>query len=166
MVSQVMRVNRWVMIVSAVLGLVGAWFVYDAATTYISAARAYASVSVVYERDSFIWLEEDFSSAEAEITIHNRSESDVIVPTLMLYLYVDGQFAGARYTPWQTLSIPKGESVTILQEFSVATASVQDKGGTANLSLGGQISIEFADVKTPMTFRMQHPIGQVSEVRN
>lgn len=161
-----MRVNRWIMLVSAILGLVGGWLVYDAASTYVAAARAYASVSVVYERDSFIWLDEDFSAAEAEITIHNRSESDVVVPTLTIYLYVDGQFAGARYSQWRPLSIPKGESVTMVQEFSVATASVQDKGGTADLSLGGQISIEFSDVKTPMTFRMQHPIGQVSEVRD
>jgi hypothetical protein len=161
-----MRVNRWILLVSVVLGMVGAWFAWDAATTYVSAARAYASVSVVYERDSFIWLDEDYSAAEAEITIHNRSDSDVIIPTLQLYLYVDGQFAGARYSRWPVISIPKGESITLVQEFSVATASVQDRGGTAQLSLGGQISIEFTDVKTPMTFRMQHPIGQVSKVRN
>jgi hypothetical protein len=160
-----MRVNRWVMLASLIIGLTGTWFIYDATSTYVSAARAYTSVDVVYERGSFIWLEPDFGRAYAEITIHNRSESDITVTTLSQYLYFDGEFAGARYTPWQPVDIARGESLTIPTEFTVATARIQPRGGTGHLSLGGMISIEFNDVKQPLTFRLSGNIGQVSEVR-
>ncbi len=160
-----MRVNRWVMLASLIIGLAGIWFIYDAASTYISTTRAYTSVDVRYERGSFIWLKEDFSSAYAEVTIHNRSESDVTVTALTLYLYFDGEFAGARYTPWEQVNIPQGESLTVPTEFSVATASIQDRGDTGDLSLGGNISLEFTDVREPLTFRLSGDIGQVSEVR-
>ena len=160
-----MRVNRWVMLASLVLGLAGSLFIWSAASSYISTTRAYTSVDVIYERGSFIWLEEDFGSAYAEVTIDNRSESDITVTSLSLYLYFDGEFAGARYTPWEQISIAEGESATIPTEFSVAAASIQGQGGTGNLSLGGNISIEFAEVREPLTFRLGGDIGQVSEVR-
>lgn len=160
-----MRVNRWVMLATFIIGIAGSWFLYDAVSTYVSTTRAYTSVDVRYERGSFIWLEEDFGSAYAEVTIDNRSASDITVTNLSLYLYVDGEFAGARYTPWDNVNINRGESLTVPTEFSVATASVQDRGGTADLGLGGQISIEFADVREPLTFRLSGNIGQVSEVR-
>lgn len=154
------------MLASLVLGLAGIWFIWSASSSYISTTRAYTSVDVIYERGSFIWLEEDFGSAYAEVTIDNRSESDITVTSLSLYLYFDGEFAGARYTPWEQVSIAQGESLTIPTEFSVATASIQRQGGTGNLSLGGNISIEFAEVREPLTFRLGGDIGQVSEVRD
>lgn len=160
-----MRVNRWVMLATLIVGIAGSWFLWSAVSTYVSTTRAYTSVSVAYERGSFIWLEQDYGSAYAEVTIHNRSASDITVTNLSLYLYFDGDFAGARYTPWERINISRGESVTIPTEFSVATASIQDRGGTGNLSLGGNIAIEFADIREPLTFRLGGNIGQVSEVR-
>ena len=160
-----MRVNRWVMLTSLVIGLVGSWFIYEATSTYVDATRAYTSVDVVYERGSFIWLEEDFGSATADVTIENGSASDVTVTNLAVYLYFDGEFAGARYTPWEPLDIPTGESRTVPTEFSVATARIQSRGGTGFLSLGGRISLEFADVNEPLTFGLSGDIGQVSEVQ-
>ena len=153
------------MLASLVIGLAGSWFIYDAVSTYVSTTRAYTSVDVSYEQGSFVWLEEDFGSAYAEVTVHNRSQSDITVTNLTLYLYVDGNFAGARYTPWDPVDIEKGDSITVPTEFSVATASVQPRGGSGNLSLGGNIALEFADVREPLTFNLGGDIGQVTEVR-
>lgn len=160
-----MRVNRWIMLISLVIGLTGTWFIYDATSTYVEATRAYTSVDVVYERGSFIWLEEDYGSATADVTIENGSASDVTVTQLTLHLYFDDQFAGSRYTPWEPLDIPTGESRTVTTEFSIATARIQHRGGTGFLSLSGNIALEFADVNEPLTFRLSGDIGQVSEVR-
>lgn len=160
-----MRVNRWVMLASLIVGIAGIWFLWGATSTYISTTRAYTSVSVAYERDSFIWLEPDYGRAYAEVTIHNRSDSNITVTSLSLYLYFDGDFAGARYTPWERLDVARGESVTVPTEFTVATASIQDRGGTGNLSIGGNIAIEFSDVREPLTFRLGGDIGQVADVR-
>lgn len=160
-----MRVNRWILLTSLAIGLVGTWFLYEATSTYVDATRAYTSVDVVYERGSFIWLEEDFGSATADVTIENRSASDVTVTQLAIHLYFDGEFAGSRYTPWEPLEIPSGESRTVTTEFSVATARIQRRGGTGFLSLGGNIALEFADVNQPLTFDLSGDIGQVSEVR-
>ena len=161
-----MRVNRWVMLASLVIGLTGAWFIYDASSSYISTTRAYTSVNVSYERGSFIWLDPEFGRAYAEVTINNDSDSDITVTTLTLYLYFDGEFAGARYTPWEPVNIARGESLTVPTEFTVATASIQGRGGTGNLSLGGNIALEFADIREPLTFSLSGNIGQVSEVRD
>jgi hypothetical protein len=160
-----MRVNRWVMLASLLIGITGIGFIYSATSTYVSTTRAYTSVDVVYERGSFVWLDPEFSQAEADVTILNRSETDITVTMLTLYLYFDGDFAGARYTPWERVDIPQGESLTVTTLFTVATARIQPRGGTGNLTLGGQIGIEFDGIREPLAFRLSGNIGQVSEVR-
>lgn len=159
-----MRVNRWIMLVSLAVGLAGIWFVYDAASTYVAATRAYASVDVRYEPDSFVWLDPEFERGRANLTIHNESDSDVTVALLELHLYFGEEFAGSRYTPWEPLEIPSGTSATVTTEFQVAITRIRPQGGTTELSLRGSITLEFADVNEPLTFPLRGTIGQVSEV--
>ncbi|MBA2452445.1 MAG: hypothetical protein H0V47_04705 [Chloroflexia bacterium] len=159
-----MRVNRWIMLVSLAVGLAGVWFVYDAASTYVAATRAYASVDVRYESDSFIWLDPAFERGRADITIHNESDSNVTVALLDLHLYFDDEFAGSRYTPWQPLEIPSGTSAVVTTEFQIAISRIRPQGGTADLSLRGSITLEFDDVSEPLTFPLRGTIGQVAEI--
>lgn len=159
-----MRVNRWVMLVSLVIGLAGAWFVYDASSTYVSATRAYASVDVRYVSGSFVWLDPQFEQGRADLTIHNESDSNVTVALLNLYLYFDGEFAGARYTPWEPLEIPRGTAATVTTVFTTSISRIRPLGDSADLSLTGSITLEFEDVNEPLTFPLRGTIGQVPEV--
>lgn len=159
-----MRVNRWVMLVSVLIGLAGSWFAYDAAATYVAATRAYSAVDVRYVPDSFVWADPAFGSGRADFVIHNGSESDVTITTLTLHLYFDGEFAGSRYTTWDPLEIPKGTDATVTPEFTVSISRLQPQGGTAALGVHGNITVEFKDVKEPLTFPLRGTIGQVSKV--
>ncbi len=159
-----MRVNRWIMLVSLVIGLAGVWLVYNAASTYVAATRAYANVDVRYEQGSFVWLDPAFESGRADVTIHNNSDTDVTVTTLDLHLYFDDEFAGSRYTTWEPLDIPKGTTATVPTEFKVAISRIRPLGGSATLLLNGSITLEFAGVNEPLTFPLRGTIGQVSEV--
>src|SRR5690606_22973160 len=136
------------------VGIVGSWFVYDAASTYVAGVRAYQNVDVVYEKGSFIWLEADYGSATADITIHNNSDSDLTVTYLALHLYFDGNFAGSRYTRWEPLDIPKGESHTVTTIFQVSISLIQHQGGTGCLILGGTITMEISDVNQQLPFNL------------
>lgn len=160
-----MRINRGVLLLSLLLGVAGGWAIVNATTTYVDTTRAYTSVDVLYERGTFVWLENDYSRAVADVTIENRSDTEVRVTFLALHLHFDGAFVGSRYTPWEPLNIRSGESRTVTTEFSVATAGIGDRGGEGALSLGGNIALEFAGVNEPLTFPLSGTIGQVSEVR-
>lgn len=159
-----MRVNRWIMLISLLIGLAGIWFVYDASSTYVSAIRAYSGVGVTYESDSFVWLDPDYENGRAELTIHNNSDTEVTVTLLDLYIYFDDEFAGARYIPWEPLIIPEGMSETVPAEFDISISRIRPLGGTAELALGGSITIEFDGVNEPLTFPLRRTIGQVTEV--
>ena len=159
-----MRVNRWIMLVSLVIGLAGVWFVYDASSSYIAATRAYTSVDLQYEEGSFVWLDPAFERGRADLTIHNNSDSDVTVTLLDLYLYFDDEFAGARYSTWEPLDISAGTSETVTTVFEVAISRIRPLGDTAELRLGGSTTLEFENVSEPLTYSLGTTIGQVSEV--
>jgi hypothetical protein len=74
-----MYLNRWVLLVSLVIGIPGVVFTARAFTQYTDAARVFSDVSTAYVPGSFTWLEPDYSSGALHLTFRNDSDTGVTV---------------------------------------------------------------------------------------
>jgi hypothetical protein len=156
-----MRPNRYVILVSILLGVAGAWLSADAVGQYLNMARSFASVDAQYVDDSFRWLDSDYEQAVAEFEVTNDSDNDARLDYLAMSLYFDDRFAGARYDQWEVVEVPAGESVTIEVSFFTSISELRPSGGEAELSVQGQMRLDFENVGRDMTVRTSGTLGQV-----
>lgn len=156
-----MRPNRYVILISILLGGFGFWFSADAVGQYLNTARSFSAVDAEYVEGSFVWLDEDHERATAEFTIINDSSNDADLAHFGINLYFDGVFAGAHYEQWQRLTIPARDAVTVEIPFQVPIQQVRPRGSDAELSVRGEMRLEFEGIERPMTVRMSGTIGRV-----
>ena len=89
-----MYLNRWVLSLSLIAGVVGIWSVQRAFSEYRQAAASFASISASYVPDTSVWLDSEFSSGqEAFVVINDTAESMTIefVQTQAMENYVINQ---------------------------------------------------------------------------
>jgi hypothetical protein len=156
-----MRPNRYIVLISLLLGVAGAWLSADAVGQYLNAARSFASVNATYVDGSFAWEDPQYERATAQFEIVNDSDNDARLVHFSINLYFDGRFAGARYAPWDAIDIPAGSSVTVDIPFLVSISELRPEGGDAELSVSGQLRLEFENVGRDMTVPARGTIGHV-----
>lgn len=156
-----MRLNVIVLALSLASGIAGVVVLQNAFADYLDATRSYTQVELRYVDGSFEWLDDEYELSRAELRVTNRSAHVVTVAHLDTFLYFDGEFAGARYTFWEPIEIAPGESRTVEAEFQTTSNSIQDQGGTAELSIRGRMRLEFEDIDEPFSIRYSGDIGQV-----
>ena len=137
-----MRPNRWVLLASFIVGAIGLWSYVTAIQDYRRTAGAYTSVDAEFIPGSFVWLDADYETAEADFVITNDSQADATVDFLILRLYFDGEFAGAQYRPWSPVDIPRGSEQVVTVPFescysgSAVSRSNSDVGCSRQHALG------------------------------
>lgn len=156
-----MRLNVWVLLLSFCAGVAGIWFLFAAFDDYLDATRSYTQVDLRYQDESFQWLDAEYEESEAVLTVANRSTHVVTVTQMDVFLYFDGEFAGAEYTTWEPLEVDPGEVETFMVGFQTSTNTIQDQGGEADLSLAGRMRLEFEDISEPLSIRFSGDVGQV-----
>lgn len=156
-----MRPNRYILLVSLLFGVFGAWFSADAVGQYLNATRSFSAVDTSYVEGSFHWKDPDHEEATAEFDITNDSENDATLEYLGMNLYFDGAFAGARYGDWEAIEIPAGESVTVEIDFLTSISDRRPEGSDAELSLRGELRLAFDGIERAMTIPMSGSIGRV-----
>jgi hypothetical protein len=156
-----MRPNRYVILISVLIGSFGIWFSADAVAQYLNTARSFASVDAEYVEGSFVWLDANHERATAEFTVFNGSDNDAVLAHFGINLYFDGTFAGARYDPLPRIELPAGEAVTVQVPFLVAIHEQRPYGSEAELSVRGRMRLEFEGIERPMTVRMSGTLGQI-----
>lgn len=157
-----MRLNIVVLLLSLAAGIAGVFVLQEAFADYLDATRSYTQVDLRYVDGSFEWLDDEYENSRAEVSIHNRSTHVVTVAQLDMFLYFDGEFAGARYENWQPVEIVPGDERTFETEFQTTANSIQQQGGTADLSIRGRMRLEFEDIEDPLSIQFSGDIGQVS----
>lgn len=161
-----MRPNRYIILVSILLGAVGAWLSVDAVGQYLNTARSFASVHARYVEGSFAWEDPEHERANAEFSITNDSENDARLMHFGVNLYFDGAFAGARYDDWEAVDIPAGETVNVDVPFLISISERRPEGSDAELSINGQLRLEFEGIERPMTVPARGTIGKVPYEEN
>jgi hypothetical protein len=156
-----MRPNRYIILVSILLGVVGSWLTADAVGQYLNTARSFASVHAQYVEDSFAWEDPQHERAHALFLLTNDSDNDARLTHLGMNLYFDGAFAGARYDQWEAIDIPAGETVEIEVPFLISISELRPEGSDAELTVRGQLRLEFDGIERPMTVPARGTIGQV-----
>lgn len=156
-----MRPNRYVILVSILLGLFGIWFSADAVGQYLNTVRSFAGIEYSYVEDSFTWLDPEHRRGTAEFRIHNDADNAVTIAHLEALLYFDGEFAGARYTDWDRVEIPAGETSTVEVQFLTSIERMRSAGSEADLSVESQIRLDFEGIEREMTVRASDSIGRV-----
>jgi hypothetical protein len=157
-----MRPNRYIILLSLLLGAFGTWFSIDAVGQYLNTTRSLGAMEVRYVEGSFVWLDPDYERARASFEIVNASRNDVTIPHYGQQLRFDNAFAGARYHDWEILRIPAGESQTFEVVFFIPVADIRRQGGEAELTVEGQLRLDFEGIERDMTVRTWTRIGQVA----
>lgn len=152
-----MYLNRWVLLLSLLAGIAGTGAAGHAFVEYRNAVRAYSQVEAEYVPGSFRWL--DVSTGETTLRIVNRSPRAVTVEHLELRLYVDGQFAGADYAPWEHLRIERQSEATVVRPVQVAISALLPVAPTGELALRGQLRLRFEGIERPLTVRLEIAVG-------
>lgn len=155
-----MRPNRWVLLVSLLVGLFGSWSYVTAMLDYRRTTEAFTSIDVEYVDGSFAWLDEERRTAEALFVLENGSRVDATVEYLILRLYLDGVFAGAQYQPWEPISLDAGDKteVTIPFEVSISTISAEaTMNSTA--SVRGEMRLAFDQVERSLTVPLREQLS-------
>lgn len=159
-----MRAYGAVTLLATIIGLIGAWSLWDAATQYTGTLRTYRQLAVTAEPGSFVWLDAEFQRARVDVVLTNHSPADATVDTLDLHLLFDGEFAGSNYSGYSPTPVSSGEARTVRVELQVTAGSLQPQGGTATLALGGAITARFGGIDRPLTLNVRAPVGQVGWV--
>lgn len=159
-----MRAFLAVIGVSLVIGAAGAWTLVDAASQYTSTLRTFTQLEIRYEPDSFVWLDPEFNRGRATIVFTNNSPADARIDDINLNLLFDGEFAGSNYGSTAPLDVARGESQAVEVEFQVTSRSIQSRGGSAVLGLGGSVVVKFRGIERNLGLRVRGTIGQVSTV--
>jgi hypothetical protein len=150
--------NRWVLLLSLIVGLAGVAATGRAFAEYRDAVRAYSQVEAVYVPRSFSW--DDASTGSVTLRIVNRSPRAVTVEHLELRLYLDGQFAGADYDPWQPLRVERQSEVPVTRSLQVAISALQPVAATARIAIRGELRLQFDGIERPLTVRVRIDVGQ------
>lgn len=161
-----MRPNRYVILVSVLLGVFGIWFSAQAVGQYLNTVRSFSNVELEYIEDSFTWEDPGHERAHAEFVMRNQSENEATISYLALNLYFDDDFAGARYQPWDPIVVPAGESVTVEVPFLVSIENLRPAGSEADLRVSGEMRLEFEGIQRDMTVRVVESIGRVPYEEN
>lgn len=156
-----MRPNRYVILVSVLLGSIGLWLTADAVGQYLNTVRSFAAVEITYVEDSFVWQDPEHEEALSEFVVRNDSENVARLTSLRLNLYFDGEFAGARYEPWEAIDIPARDEVTVEVPFLVSIESLRPEGSEAELTVRGDLRLEFEGIERDMTVQASTTIGRV-----
>lgn len=160
-----MYLNRWVLLLSLIAGVLGIWAIERAFGDYRQAAESFTEVSASYVPDSFVWHDAEFSTGEAQFVVANDTPDAVTIEFVQLRLYLDGAFAGAEYAGWQPVVVAAGEETRFTSTFQVTTPELQPRGDSAELSVRGDLRLRFAEIERPLVIRARDTIGQVAEVR-
>lgn len=154
-----MRPNRWVLVVSLIVGLLGTWSYVTAIQDYRRTAEAFTSIELEYISGSFEWLDEEFGTAEARFNISNDSRADAAVEYLILRLYLDGEFAGAQYRPWQEVTVPAGEVVEITVPFEISISTTRDQAQGVSPTVRGEMRLAFDQVEQSLTVPLSESLS-------
>jgi hypothetical protein len=149
------------MAVSLVVGLLGGWSLWAAASQYNSTIETYTEIDIAYQPGSFVWLDPTFHDARLTMVVTNDSPADATVQNLDVFLRFDGEFAGTNYARFAPLVVERGASRAIELEIQVSTPSVQARGGTAMLTLDGSSTIDFDGIRRELTLNVNDEIGVV-----
>lgn len=160
-----MYLNRWVLLLSLIAGVLGVWAIGRAFADYRQAAESFSEVSASYVPQSFVWRDAEFSTGEAEFIVVNNTPAAVTIEFVQLRLYVDGAFAGAEYSGWEPVIVPAGDETRFTSTFQVTTPELQPQGGSAELSVRGDLRLRFAEIERPLVIRARDTIGHVAEVK-
>jgi hypothetical protein len=158
-----MRPNRWVLLLSFIIGLAGGWSYVAAIQDYRRTAEAFTSVEASVVNGSFIWLDSSYRSAEAEVSFTNASRADANIEHFTLRLYIDGQFAGAQYRPWVPLALPRGEQRIVTIPFGISAPDLSPQAQNAELSVTGEMRLTFSGVEQRLTIPLSERIEVVGE---
>lgn len=156
-----MRLNPFILIATLIVGIGGLVMGIRAFATYDDAAEAFTRLELVYVADSFEWQSDDYETGTATFRITNGSSFPADIESFSIALQFDGDFAGSDYERWEPIIVPAGESRVIPATFTITSNSIQDKGGTAQLSFSGQVLARFAEFEQPLSFRFRGTIGPV-----
>lgn len=161
-----MRPNRYVILVSILLGSFGLWFSADAVGQYLDTVRSFAGIEYSYVEDSFEWRDPEHRRGTAEFRIHNDADNAVTIAHLEARLYFDGEFAGARYTDWDAVEIPAGETTVVEVPFLTSIERMRPAGSEAELSVESELRLDFEGIEREMTVRASDSIGTVPYVED
>ncbi|MEZ4522325.1 MAG: hypothetical protein R3A46_11885 [Thermomicrobiales bacterium] len=156
-----MRINPVILAATMLVGIFGIVFGVRAFTTYDDASEAFTRVELQYIPDSFKWQDPEYDQAVASFRVVNGSSFRADVEGFSVSLRFDGEFAGTDYDIWPGLIVPGNESREFQMQFSVTTNSIQDQGGTADLSFTGQMLVRFEEFEQPLSFRFRGGMGKV-----
>jgi hypothetical protein len=155
-----MRPNRYVILVSLALGAVGIWFTVDALQQYFNVTRSFTSVHIEYVDETFVWDDAAYEHGTGAFRITNNAPNDVVIAHVTVNLFFDGQFAGGRYQPWERIAISSGESADIEMPFFISIAPQRERAENADLSVSGQMRLEFDGIEQGMTVRFNEQLGE------
>jgi hypothetical protein len=155
------RFNEVVLVVALAVGAVGAWSLWDGVSQYVATSRAFAAVTIDYQPGSFIWLQPTGESASFRLVVVNDAPRGVIVESLDVYLYFDGEFAGANYEPFQPVALAAGETRAVDVRVRVTSRSKLPQAGTAVLSLRGSAIFRFEGIARARGLDIIDTIGVV-----
>jgi hypothetical protein len=161
-----MRPNRYIILLSLLLGAAGAWFTADAVGQYLNTARSFASVHAQYVEDSFVWEDPQHERAHVRFRITNNSDNDANLSHFSVNVYFDGTFAGARYDQWEAIEIPAGETIEVESPILISISELRPQGSEAEISMNGRLRLEFEGIERPMTVPTRGMIGQVPYEEN
>jgi hypothetical protein len=157
--------NRWVLLLSCVAGVIGLVMLTGAFMEYRDSVRAYSRVEVTYDPGSVVW---DTSNRQMELTLRiaiiNRSSATVTAEYLDLRLYTNGVFAGADYDDWQPIAIPALFSEERTVSLEVSNPALQDQIAQgqfrqSTLTIRGEVRLRFAGIERPLTQRVSLALG-------
>lgn len=153
-----MYLNRWVLLLSAILGIAGGVALAGAFAEYRDAVRRYTQVEIAPVPGSVRW-NADRTAVTLGLSVTNHTPASATVEYLDLRLYAAGAFAGADYEGWQPLTVASGAS-----EQRALTLEISDPGlageraaGATEFSARGEARVRFAGVERPVTLRVQVP---------
>lgn len=160
-----MYLNRWVLLLSLIIGALGIWSIQRAFVDYRQAAESFTEVSVSYVPDSFVWRDPTYSTGQADFRVVNDTPEAVTIELAQLRLYFDGAFAGAEYAGWEPVVVPEGEEMRFTSAFQVTTPRLDSRGDEAEISVRGDLRLRFDGIERPLVVRVRDTIGRVAEVR-
>lgn len=162
--TSALRLHRWVLLTSLVVGLLGTASVVYAVDQYLHAAESFDRVSVEYVPDSFVWRDTGYEHATARLSLVNGSDVDITVELFEVNLNLDGRFAGAMYQAWKPVVIPRRSALPVDVPLQVTSSPLLGRGGEAEIRLQGRARFVFAGIGQDLIIPFQKRLGQVNRV--
>jgi hypothetical protein len=152
--------QRLILLLTLVVGLVGAWTFRDAASDYTDAIRAYTRVTVEARAGSFAWTAPDYGAATLTLTLVNDSAHDATAESLDAQLRFDGSFAGSNYAPFTPVLVPAGASRDVTLVLTITTNDHASVAPGADVTVDGTAVFRFAGIKPSRSVDLYADLGR------